>query len=99
PGWDRSSYGKGTGGSSIGGNGGGKTEGDKNGTNGAINTGSGGGGSGHGTSPGIAGSGGSGIVIISYPTSYGTSTGGSQTASGSNTIVTFTSSGTWAPSW
>ena len=60
PGWDYTSEGHGLGGSSIGGNGGGKTSGDMNAGAGAPNTGSGGGGTG--------GAGGSGVVIIKYAT-------------------------------
>ena len=90
---DRTSYGKGLGGSSIGGNGGGKTSSDKNGTAGAVNTGSGGGGAGNDNTGGVPGSGGSGIVIISYPTGSITATGGMITTSDGNTIHTFTSSG------
>lgn len=65
------------------------------GANGAINTG---GGAGAASNAGIGGNGGSGVVIISLPTaSYtGTVTGSpTVTTSGSNTIITFTSSGTY----
>jgi len=83
---DSTDSGNGTGG--AGGGGAGK------GTNGTANTGGGGGG--RYSSFGAAGSGGSGVVIISYPTCSGlTTTGGTVTTSGSNTIVTFTSSGTF----
>jgi hypothetical protein len=53
---------------------------------GAANTGDGGTG---------ARAGGSGIVIVSYPTGSITATGGTITTSGGNTIHTFTSSGTF----
>jgi hypothetical protein len=101
-GWDRTSYGKGTGGSGIGGNGGGKTAGDKNATAGATNTGSGGGGGGSDGTVGAGGAGGSGIVIISYSSNGSdgvlpTSTGGTITTSGGKTIHTFTTSGTFTP--
>lgn len=62
--------------------------------NGTANTGGGAGGSGTGGSA----SGGSGVVILSVPTSRysGTTTGSpTVTTSGSNTILTFTSSGTY----
>ncbi|NTW31656.1 MAG: hypothetical protein HGB12_03365 [Bacteroidetes bacterium] len=81
----------------TGGKGGNGGCGSSNGTPGASNTGNGGGGIDGGGS--TAANGGSGIVIISYPTAYGSSTGGTQTTSGSNTVVTFTSSGTWTPNW
>ena len=93
-GYGRTSPGKGTGGSSIGGNGGGKLSTDKDATNGAVNTGSGGGGAGNDGTPGTAGSGGSGIVIIRYNTAdFGVVTGGTETIIGSETVRTFTSSG------
>jgi len=66
-----------------------------NGTSGTANTGSGGGGAANG---GTGGNGGSGIVIISVPTaSYSGTTSGSPTVttSGSNTIMKFTSSGSY----
>jgi len=56
-------------------------------TAGVANTG-GGGGSG-------AGSGGSGVVIVSYPTGTMTATGGTKTTSGGYTIHKFTTSGTF----
>ncbi len=56
-------------------------------TAGTANTGNGAG------NVGLAG--GSGIVIISYPTGAFTATGGAITTSGGNTIHTFTASGTW----
>jgi len=62
---------------------------------GAANTGGGGGGS-CATSPG-GGSGGSGVVIISLPSGYGATTTGTVTTliNGSNTVYTFTSSGSF----
>jgi hypothetical protein len=81
------------GGSSVGGNGG---TGATASTAGTTNRGGGGGGGGY--SPGNAGSaGGSGVVVISYPTGYklATATGTyTQTTSGGNYIFTFTGSGT-----
>lgn len=83
----------GSGGSGGGGNGGLTTRG----TSAPANTGSGGGGGGY-VDPGAqqlaGGSGGSGIVIISYAGSQ-RGTGGTVTSSGGNTIHTFTSSGTY----
>ena len=76
------------------GSGGGGGAGSGNNGSATANTGSGGGG---GTG-GNAGSGGSGIIILSVPTaSYtGTTTGSpTVTTSGSNTIMQFTSSGTY----
>jgi hypothetical protein len=81
----------GTGGAGGGGNGA-KTG---NGTAGTANTGGGGGGSG-GSSTG--GAGGSGVIILSVPTANysGTTTGSpTVTTSGSDTILTFTASGTY----
>jgi RHS repeat-associated protein len=67
------------------------------GSNGTANTGGGGGGSGWNGSNNPGGNGGSGIVIVSYPTSQASnySCGGTTTTSGSNTICTFTSNGTF----
>jgi len=66
---------------------------------GTVNTGSGGGGSGCTASlAGTGGAGGSGVVILSIPTTYysGTTTGSpTVTTSGSNTILKYTSSGTY----
>lgn len=61
-----------------------------------ANTGSGGGGAG-GSNINNGGSGGSGVIILSIPTSSysGTQSGASVTTSGSNTIITFNSSGTY----
>jgi len=74
-----------------------------NGSSGAANTGNGGGGGGSapGYNPiGIGGTGGSGIVIIRYKTDGSdgvstSSTGGTITTSGSYTIHTFTTGGTF----
>lgn len=85
----------GTGGS--GGGGGGSTTG----TPGSGTNGLGGGGGGVGTpaaNSAAGGTGGSGVVVISYPTGTIIATGGSITASGGNTIHTFTSSGTFTVS-
>jgi len=72
---------------SAGGQGGGGNGGATN--NGTPNTGGGG-----GANKGAPGSGGSGIVIVRYNTAdFGTSTGGTITTIGSETIHTFTSSG------
>lgn len=100
-------YGGGGGGSGIdtggtGGSGGGGNGATTSGNGGAAtaNTGSGGGGAGDvGTSTiRTGGAGGSGVVIISFPTAsvagY-THTNGSVTTSGSNTIITWNSSGTF----
>lgn len=65
---------------------------------GTANTGGGGGG---GTRDGLiggvqrAGNGGSGVVIISYPTGSISATGGTITTSGGNTIHTFMGNGTF----
>ena len=85
----------GTGGSGGGGNG---TNGNSNlaGYSGTANTGGGGGAS--GVFPNLGGAGGSGVVIFSVPTSNysGTTTGSpTVTTNGSNTIIKFTSSGTY----
>ena len=87
----------GTTGVGLGGLGGGGRGGQRDGsillTNGEPNTGGGG-----GASAGVGvngGSGGSGIVIIRYLTGSMTATGGTITTSGSYTIHTFTSSGTF----
>lgn len=62
-------------------------------TNGSIYGGGGGGASGWGSFKG--GFGGTGAVIITYPTGSLTATGGTITTNGGNTIHTFTSSGTF----
>jgi hypothetical protein len=67
------------------------------GTAGSANTGGGGGGGSNGTGN-VGGAGGSGVVIISVPTANysGTTTGSPTiTTSGSNTIMTFTASGSY----
>ena len=91
----------GTPGQGGGGTGGSTTSSGTNGTPGSTNTGGGGGGGGISTNTGLGtngGNGGSGVIILSIPTaSYsGTFTGAPTiTTSGSNTIITFTSSGTY----
>jgi hypothetical protein len=87
--------GGGTGGS--GGNGGGGA-GARTGsaTNGSVNTGGGGGGTGDAFGNGTPGNGGSGIVVITYAGSPAF-TGGTVTTVGSNTVHTFTSSGSLVP--
>jgi len=79
------------GGLGTGGTGGGGAAGG-GGVAGTANLGAGGGG---GTQNNLGGAGGSGIVIISYPTGSMTATGGTITTSGGNTIHTFTSTGTF----
>ena len=86
----------GTGGAGGGGNGGAAG----NGSAGTANTGGGGGGAGTGGGGTVrtGGAGGSGVVILSIPTAdySGTTTGSpTVTTSGSNTILTFTSSGSY----
>ena len=76
----------------TGSSGGGAGNGASTGGAGTANTGGGGGGGGT-----RGGNGGSGIVIISYAGSQ-KYTGGTVTSSGGNTIHSFTSSGTLAPS-
>jgi len=83
----------GTGGAGGGGNGGSNTVA----TSGTANTGGGGGGGGYGGASG-GGAGGKGVVILSMPTSAysGTSTGSpTVSTSGSNTILTFTGTGSY----
>jgi hypothetical protein len=73
--------------------------GNSNGSNASANTGNGGGGAnanGGGTGT-IGGTGGSGIVIISYPGSTQQMAGGTVTVAGGNVIHTFTSSGYLTP--
>ena len=88
----------GTGGGGTGGYGTGTYSGVA-GTDGTVNTGSGGGGSGNYSANGAyAGGGGSGVVILRIPTaSYtGTTTGSpTVTTDGTDTIMTFTGSGTY----
>jgi len=84
----------GTGGTGGGGNGGA----DANGSAGTANTGGGGGGAGASSTLRTGGAGGSGVVILSVPTAdySGTTTGSpTVTTSGSNTILKFTSSGSY----
>lgn len=81
-----------------GGSGGGGTGGGYNGnaTSGTVNTGGGGGGGGYLSN--IAASGGSGVVILSLPTSaYSGNTTGSPTVttSGGNTVIKFTGNGSY----
>lgn len=67
-------------------------------SNATANTGSGGGGGGYDGTHGNGGNGASGVVILSMPTAKysGTTTGSpTVTTSGSNTILTYTSSGTY----
>ena len=90
-----SSYGGtfGTGGSGGGGNGGNSST-----TAGAGSANTGGGGGGASNFDSLVGAGGSGVVILNIPTSWysGTTTGSpTVTTSGSNTIITFTSSGSY----
>ena len=80
----------------LGGGGGSPTGFGNTGTNGTANTGGGGGAGSPGGGQG--GSGGSGVVILSVPTANysGTTTGSpSISTSGSNTIITFTGSGSY----
>lgn len=85
----------GAGGSGIGGTGRAVTTGV--GTNATANRGGGGGGAltNANEASQAGGNGGSGVVIISYPTGSITASGGTITTSGGNTIHTFTSSGTF----
>jgi len=76
--------------------GGGSGSGPSNAVAGTPNTGGGGGGQGH--SSGAAAAGGSGIVIVRYPGSQ-RATGGTVTSVGGYTIHTFTTSGTFTPTW
>jgi hypothetical protein len=71
---------------------------DTNGGNGTANLGGGGGGTASDWASSVGGNGGSGVVIISVPTANysGTTTGSpTVTTSGSNTILSFTASGTY----
>jgi hypothetical protein len=95
------SFGGGVGGAGGGGAGGGSIIGTPAAASGAANTGGGGGGGGYnGQGPGgeyshAGGNGGSGIVIIRYASTSMTATGGTITTVGSDTVHTFTSSGTF----
>jgi hypothetical protein len=62
---------------------------------GTANTGGGGGGGGYDTGFYSGAAGGSGVVIIAYPTGSMTATGGTITTSGGNTIHRFTTDGTF----
>ena len=80
----------------VGGQGGGGNapSGDSAGDNGDVNTGGGGSG-GYGDSVGASGAGGSGVVILAYPTASITAKGGIKTQrSDGNFVHTFNSSGT-----
>jgi hypothetical protein len=93
-----SSVNGGAGGSGGGGAGGNGVSGQAVGTAGTANTGGGGGGGAYNASDNAGGNGGSGVVILSVPTSnYSGVTTGSPTitTSGSNTIIKFTSSGSY----
>lgn len=74
----------------AGGNGSPTGDPNNNGGGGAVNTGGGGGGVGH---YGLSGPGGSGVVIVRYPSALITASGGTITTDGSYTVHTFTSSG------
>jgi hypothetical protein len=82
----------------TGGSGGGGSGSITTGTAGTANTGGGGGGSGYNAGAFFAGaSGGSGVVIISYPGATQQMAGGTVTIVGGNVIHTFTSTGYLAP--
>lgn len=68
------------------------------GGNAGANTGGGGGGGSHYNSNNYGGTGGSGIVVISYPTGTMTAAGGTVATSGGRTIHRFTTSGTFTVS-
>lgn len=79
-----------------GGGGAGGVPGVGSGINATPNTGGGGGaGENGGGAVGTSGAGGSGIVIVAYPTGSMTATGGTITTAGTDTIHSFTSSGTF----
>jgi hypothetical protein len=95
-----STYSGGTQGAAGSGGGSAGTAGGAGGAGGANTGGGGGGGGGQSTAPIylLGGTGGSGVVILSVPTAYytGTITGSpTVTTSGSNTIIKFTSSGSY----
>ena len=69
-----------------------------NGSPGGTNTGGGGGGANQPATNTGGGAGGSGIVIVRYPGSQ-RATGGTVTSVGGYTIHTFTTSGTFTPTW
>lgn len=81
--------------SASGGGGAGGGPGTQTGTSGTANTGGGGGGSAFGSGTGSAG--GSGVVIVRYPTAdaAGYVCSGTTTTTGSDTVCTFNSSGTF----
>jgi len=82
----------------LGGGGTGTSSASGQGTAGTANTGGGGGGGGNAASGGYGGAGGSGVVILSIPSvSYSGVTTGSPTitTSGTNKVLTFTSSGSY----
>jgi hypothetical protein len=87
---DNSSAGTTSGGAGGGGAGNSST---RFGSDGSANTGGGGGGGGF-PNPGVGGTGGSGVIVLSYVGPQ-IATGGTVTTSGGNTIHTFTSSGTF----
>ena len=68
------------------------------GGNAGANTGGGGGGGSHYNANNKGGDGGSGIIIVRYPGSQ-RATGGTVTSVGGYTIHTFTTSGTFTPTW
>ena len=86
----------GTGGINIGSNG--SSGGNAPGGNAGANTGGGGGGGSHYNANNKGGDGGSGIIIVRYPGSQ-RATGGTVTSVGGYTIHTFTTSGTFTPTW
>lgn len=94
-GGDTTTSAPGAGGSSVGGAGANQSTNSGNGFNGTANRGGGGGGASGQPTGGNGGTGGSGVVIISYPTGSMTATGGTITTSGGNTIHRFTTSGTF----
>jgi hypothetical protein len=82
----------------AGGGGAGSTNTGASGNSGTANTGGGGGGIWNSPSPYVSGSGGSGVVILRVPTARysGTTTGSpTVTTDGTDTIMTFTSSGSY----
>ena len=83
----------------LGGGGGGSASSGVNGSNGSTNTGGGGGGASYGSPQGNSGAGGSGVVIISLPSGFAATTTGTPTVTinGTNTVYTFTGSGTFTP--
>lgn len=93
-----SSYTNNSAGGAAGSGGGAAGTGQEPGNHGTANTGGGGGGNTHNVVSSPSGNGGSGVVILSIPTSsYSGTTSGSPSVatSGSNTILTFTGSGSY----